>query len=249
MEVRKNNLRYWFSATIVHLGIFLSTTGFALADNPENKLGNWIGATSATRFSDSWSLFLQGELRTWEMASNLNELLFRVAGHYDFSPRIMGAFGYVRVDTWPFEENRGLRKFYENRLYEELLIKQGWGKAKVNHRFRLEQRWLKVEGETQYSNRARYMLQYTRPLSGESIQPGTNFVKLFNEVFIDFDRFGYWFTLQAGKKGLNQNRLYAGLGRQLTPASSLQLGVLWQHRPSADFFRLVLAYSFNFDLR
>ena len=113
---------------IVLLAFCLSLNVYApvWAIEAEDKLGNWIGATGTLRYSDKWSLFLQGELRTWEMVNNLNELLWRVGGHYDFNSKNMGAFGYVRVDTWPFESG-GLRKFYENRLYEEFLMKRKWG--------------------------------------------------------------------------------------------------------------------------
>ena len=234
------------------MSVFLLTLAQAipaLAIESEDELGNWIGATSAMRFSNRWSLFLQGELRTWEMASNLNELLFRVAGHYDFSKKYRGAAGYVRVDTWPFTEG-GLRKFFENRAFQEVLIKAKWGKAKANHRFRLEQRWITSdEFGTEYSNRARYMLAYTHPLNSDTMKPGTNFIQVFDEVFVDFDRGGYWFNLEGAEAGLNQNRLYAGFGRQLAALSNVRLGLLWQHRPRADYFRLVLAYSHNFDFR
>jgi len=63
--------------------LLLSVHDRAAAIEPEHKLGNWIGATSTLRYTDKWSLFLQGEVRTWEPAHNLNEILWRVAGHYD----------------------------------------------------------------------------------------------------------------------------------------------------------------------
>lgn len=85
--------------TICVFALVWMTAGTLQAADGEGKLGNWIGATSTLRYSDKWSLFLQVELRTWEMASNLNELLWRLAGHYDFSDKYMGALGYVRVDT------------------------------------------------------------------------------------------------------------------------------------------------------
>lgn len=220
-----------------------------LAADSEDELGSWIGVNSALRYSDKWSLFLQGEVRTWEVASNLNELLFRAAGRYDFNKRYMGAFGYVRVDTWPFSDSR-FNGFYEDRIYQEFLIKANWGKGKAVHRFRLEQRWITTqEYGRQYSSRARYMLGYTHPLKGDKLGPGTSFVKVFNEVFVDFDRGDYWFDLEEFEAGLNQNRLWIGGGHQFTPLSSLQVGLLWQHRPKADFFRLVVSYTHNFDLR
>jgi hypothetical protein len=93
----------------------------------------------------------------------------------------------------------------------------------------------------------RYKLGFTWPLNGDKIKPGTWYAKVLNEVFIDLDSKDYWFNLQEGDSGLNQNRLYGGIGKQLTPHSKFQLGLLWQHRPSADFWRLLISYSYNFD--
>ena len=95
--MRKALKKIWFA--LVASWLILNAHTPASAIEPEHKLGTWIGATSALRYTDKWSLFLQGEVRTWEPAHNLNEVLWRVAGHYDFSKKHMGAFGYVRVDT------------------------------------------------------------------------------------------------------------------------------------------------------
>ena len=72
---------------------------------------------------------------------------------------------------------------------------------------------------------------------------------MYNEIFVDFDKSDYYFELEGDRIGFNQNRLYVGGGRKLTALSSFQLGLLWQHRPEADFLRLVLSYSHNFDFR
>ena len=87
--------------SVLVLCVALALASVASADDPEDELGTWLGATSNLRYTDEWSLFLQGELRTWEMLSNLNETLFRVAGHYDFNPKVMGAFGTKSSDSEP----------------------------------------------------------------------------------------------------------------------------------------------------
>jgi hypothetical protein len=102
---------------------------------------------------------------------------------------------------------------------------------------------------TKYSNRIRYKISFKWPLRGDKIVPGSYFVKALNEFFIDFDRNGYWFNLDGFDKGLNQNRLNVGIGKQLKKNSSISVGVLWQHRPNADFWRLLIGYSHNFDFR
>ena len=85
----------WYPIKIVLVAVLLaSAPAVAIgADEPENRIGSWIGANSTLRYSDTWGLFLQGEVRTWEVLSDLNELLFRVAGHYNFNPKTMGAIG------------------------------------------------------------------------------------------------------------------------------------------------------------
>ncbi len=117
------------TAGFVSLLMLMGPIASSFGQNPEQKLGNWIGATSSMRYANNWSLFLQGELRTWEMVSNLNEVLWRAAIHYDFNKKLNGAIGYVRVDTWPYT-NEPYRKFYENRIFQEFLIKSKWGNDK-----------------------------------------------------------------------------------------------------------------------
>ena len=247
----KNRLSYHFILVFysVALAFSLFNVHTIRASDPQRKLGNWIGVTSALRFTDHWNLFLQGELRTWEMASNLNELLWRIAPIYDINNSSLVSIGYVRVDTWPFDDNL-YDKFDENRFYQEYLIKHKWGKSKVNHRFRLEQRWITTtEYGTEFSNRLRYKIGITIPLGKPKIEPGTYFIKALNEIFIDIDQFDYWFDYETKAVGLNQNRLMATVGRQMTRLSHLRIGLMWQHRPNADFARLIVGYSHNFDFR
>jgi hypothetical protein len=241
--------QHYFFTTFILVILFFTSVPKAIAQ-PEQKLGNWIGATSSMRFSEHWSLFLQGELRTWEMASNLNELLWRIGGVYQINEKLSVAAGYVRVDTWPYDDEP-YKKFHENRSYQDFVIKSKWGeRVGVQNRFRLEQRWITTQQYgVEYSNRIRYMLSFNIPISQNKERNTSNYVAVFNEIFLDFDRFDYWFDRDAGKSGLNQNRLYAGVGHRFSSNSALQLGLLWQHRPNSDFYRLVLGYSRNFDFR
>ena len=220
-----------------------------LSAQPESRFGNWTGVTSSQRYTDDWRTFVQGEIRTWEFMSNLNELLWRVAVLYDFNPKYSVAAGYVRVDTWPYNDEP-YAKFHENRFYQEFSIRANWWGLKVDHRFRLEQRWITtVRYGTEYANRIRYKLGLTYAIKNKMKQVGKFYIKVLIEIFWDFDRFDYWFDREAGNSGLNQNRLYGGVGYKISGLSSIQLGYLWQHRPKADFHRLVLGYSYNFDFR
>ena len=122
-----------------------------------------------------------------------------------------------------------------------------WEHVSNDHRFRLEQRWITTPEEgTDVSHRIRYSIGFTVPImtKGEESQ---YFFRVFNELFMDLDKFDYWFDREGDKAGLNQNRLYAGMGYKFKRPSSIQAGVLWQHRPNTDFWRMVISYSHNFN--
>ena len=115
------------------------------ADNSEDKLGNWLIYNGTIHFSDDWSLFTEGQIRLWEPASNLQEVFIRAIGQYHLSANSTAGIGYTRVKTEPFEDESA--KSTENRLIEQFSVKQKLSKSVIDHRFRLEQRWIKTEGD------------------------------------------------------------------------------------------------------
>ena len=207
------------------------------ADNSEDKLGNWLIYNGTIHFSDDWSLFTEGQIRLWEPASNLQEVFIRAIGQYHLSANSTAGIGYTRVKTEPFEDESA--KSTENRLIEQFSVKQKLSKSVIDHRFRLEQRWIKTEGDTDYRNRFRYRLQATTPLFRDSIGPQTHFLNFYNELFLNFG---------DTEDNFDQNRLYGAYGWQFTEQSNLQIGALWQAKKRADFFRLQIFYTKNFSL-
>ena len=229
--------RRWPAAVVVAAALLGSAPGPARAQNAEDQLGNWLIYNGTFRFTDHWSLFTEAHVRLWEVASNLNELLVRATAHYNFTPDAMVGLGYVRADTWPFEGDE--RERIENRLYQQFAISMNWDRTRFENRYRLEQRWLREAGDTRYSTRARYRLQLTTPLNRPSMERGAIFLNFYDELFINFDE----------SRVFDQNRLYGAGGYQITDLSNLQLGLLWQARTSAYFFRLQIFYTHNFDFR
>lgn len=221
---------------LLTLGILISAS--VTAKDSEDELGNWLIYNGTLRFSDKWSLFTEAQLRLWEVASNPQEFFVRAIGLYQTSQNTQLGLGYTWVKTEPFddEEPDGT----ENRLIEQFSARQYWNKSAIEHRFRLEQRWLEKEGVTEYRNRFRYRLQVTTPLFKESIGPRTHFLNFYNELFLNFGN---------TEDSFDQNRLYGAYGWQFTRLANLQLGALWQKKKHNDFYRLQIFYTHNFDLR
>jgi hypothetical protein len=102
----------------------------------------------------------------------------------------------------------------EKRLWQQLLLVQYASRLKLEHRYRIEQRWLRFRDEsTDFRQRLRYRLNAFLPLNAPKIQPGTVFLSAYDEIFLN-------------PKGpvFERNRIYAGLGYQASTHFIVQAG-------------------------
>lgn len=227
-----------FALLLFVAALFGMMSATARAQEAEDKIGTWLIYNGTLRFSPQWSIFTEAQLRLWTVVSDPEEAFARVAGHYDFpeSPAMVG-LGYMINGSWTYPE--GDKSRTENRIYQQFGLRQRWLRAHIDHRYRFEQRWRKRAdtGTTSFSLRARYRIQVTTPLNMKEMDPGAWFLNFYDEIFVSFDN----------PRAFDQNRLYGAAGRQFTPTSNLQIGLLWQARASADFLRLQLFYTHNFN--
>lgn len=210
----------------------------ALAQSAEDELGTWWIYNGTVFFDDHWNLFTEAQIRTWETVSNPQEVFLRLAGQYDFTPNIMVGLGYTRIKNWGYDEFEG-EDSTEDRLHQQFGLRHFVQRTRFEHRYRFEQRWIHLDRGTEYRSRFRYRLQVTAPLNRKKLEPGAWFINAFDELFINL----------GSEPSFDQNRLYAAAGYQFRKTASIQFGGLWQARKNADFFRLQVFLTWNFDLR
>ena len=113
----------------------------------------------------------------------------------------------------------------ENNIWEQITLKHQLNQLKIQHRYRLEQRWQReiilnesnneyeLDG-TNYSGRFRYRLTLTQPLTE------TYFINVFDELWV-----------KGNKKAIQYDRnwMYVGLGANLSSNYSIQLAYLHQY--------------------
>lgn len=119
---------------------------------------------------------------------------------------------------------------------------------------RLEERFRRKTAEGELTNdynfnyRIRYNMAFTIPLRGKHVEPGTPFVFMNNEVFVNFGK-------NIVNNYFDQNRLFAGLGYAFTSHLNAHLGYMYifQQQPegnkyiSTNAIRLFVFH--NLDLR
>jgi hypothetical protein len=227
------------AAAAVLLVCLVLPVATAAQTTAEDELGNWLIWNGTFFFSPKWSMFTEAQLRLWEVASNPNDIFGRVAAHYNFTPKYYVGAGYMHSSVWSFDtafdDGPDSR---ENRIYEQLTMAQGWSRTAIEHRYRLEQRWIRENNDTRYTGRFRYRFQVTTPINKPALEKGAWFTNFYNELFVNL----------GSNPTFDQNRLYGAGGYKFTDLANLQVGLLWQARSNADFLRLQFFYTHNFKL-
>ena len=119
------------------------------------------------------------------------------------------------------------------------------GRLYFDHRYRLEQRFVKslmsngkiLSPLKQYSNRARYRIGLAIPITNPEMVDKTLFFFWYDEVF-----------LNISDTPFSQNRFYTALGYKFNSKLSLQSGYLWWYTNQLNN-RLQLAVFYNLDFR
>ncbi|WP_180336421.1 DUF2490 domain-containing protein [Pontibacter ramchanderi] len=201
------------------------------------------------KLNSRWGLHTELQWRRHNVISDPQQLLVRTGINYDLTPLAMFTLGYGYIETHPYGDFPAAGTFPEHRIYQQLQIRNSLSRVGLQHRYRLEQRWIRPAGAetTTYLNRARYMLKATLPLFGPSIESGEPFLAAYNEIFIGFGN-------NIQRNIFDQNRAYAALGFKVNDAASLELGYLNQivQRANGTVFehnhtlQVSLFYNLNF---
>ncbi|RDC61718.1 DUF2490 domain-containing protein [Adhaeribacter pallidiroseus] len=229
----------------------------------KNHLG-WFVYEGDHPISEKWQIHTEYQWRRIDFIKSWQQSLARLGVAYQISPQIKLGGGYTAFITFPYGEyptaDTG-EPFPERRLHQDVQLSDTIGKVLLQHRFRLEQRWIgQLQENTgkdvqswEYQNRIRYQIALTVPLQGRTLDSQEWYLNFFDELFIGFGK-------NVGQNIFNQNRISGGLGYQFTDDFQLELNYLYQitqHGASDPVsgngifeynqgFRLGVVYNLNF---
>ena len=200
--------------------------------NGEQELGAWYTLAVANKISEKVSITTMAQLRLYEPTDNLQLGLGLVGLNYHFSPVLTGTFGYFRlkIDN-TFEDLVEENNINEDRIFEQLTLKNSLGKLTLNHRYRLEHRFLNfAEKPDDFQQRVRYRLQVIYPLSKNV------FLNAYDEIIMNLQN-----------KAFSQNRMSASLGYKFNKDLNVQMGYLKQSFESVSYDFLLLGVFLKTD--
>jgi len=172
-----------------------------------------------------------GIIRHHHMLDRYGFFFFRTGASYRISKASSFTGGFALLNSNSYLEPNDVINTNQFWIYGEYTLKSKFNDNSIAHRLRLENRRLINTEDPKVNNRIRYRLQFTRPIYKDV------YFKAFDEVFVNVE--GNVF---------NQNRIFVGVGRQITPSLKADIGYFNRKfgNSSEDMIRLSL--SFNIDL-
>lgn len=236
----------------LHLIIMVSipVIGWSQKNISDQRHG-WIMYFGNHRLSDKFNLHTEYQWRRADGLRQWQQSLSRIGLDLKLTPSVMLTAGYGYIVTFPYGDQPIAFKLHEHRIWEQLVLTQSSGRFFINHRFRLEQRYLEnrldlgnglstQDGYT-YRNRVRYRFMVNIPLTSNTMEKGTLFASLYDEPFLQFGP-------NFGRNYLDQNRLYAAIGYMFLPNANFQIGYLNQFIVKSDGLNAENNHTFQFSL-
>lgn len=190
----------------------------------DDQLHGWVVYQGNHHLSSKFDLHTEYQWRRADGFSDWQQSLTRIGIDYKLSPSVIFSGGYGWIISYPYGSQPIANQTNENRLWQQIILKQPVGNLQIQHRYRLEQRWI----DTQFKQRVRYRAQVLVPLQKSFIaQKKGLFLNVNDEIFLGFGH-------GIGKNILDQNRFIGAVGYQFNPDFSIQMGYLNQFVVKTD---------------
>ncbi len=217
---------------ILNIGLLFWGSMFVKA---QTDTGNWLMYFGTNKVSEKFSIHTEAQYRNHTISpTNIEQLLLRTGLNYHFKPNASATFGYAHIGNYEYDSERKSPEVEEHRIWQQFLTTNTIGRVKLEHRYRLEERFV----EDDFKMRFRYRLMVVVPLNRPIIEAGTLYLGIYDELFINDKR-----------NFFDRNRLYGGLGYQYENNIHFQVGLLRQEVQTTAKTFLQFGLIFNTDLR
>jgi len=177
------------------------------------------------RVAGRWGVHFDGQWRRADLGTRWQQYQLRPGLNFALSKSVLLTAGYAFTRTYPYGEFPLRTSVPEHRIYQQALVTHFWRSLRVQHRTRMEQRFIRYPDpqprRNTYQNRFRYLLRVEIPLVTRAGDlPAVWYLPVFNEVLIGI-------APNYGARPWDQNRFFLGIGRAL-PQARVEVGYMNQ---------------------
>lgn len=225
----------YFIKKILHIApcLFLSALSHDLSAQrlTDNNTIGWYSMQATVHTSKRTSLWLDYQYRRDDIITNWQQSLARAGFQYHMKRGVSAMLGYAYIITYPYGDfPAGPHHVPEQRIFEQLMWVDTIGRISLNHRLRLEQRFLgkvnqaAVENDVLewiYANRIRYQMRASMSLHRKAARKKNWYAAVYDELFIGFGK-------NVNQNVFDQNRIGLLLGYQFNKSFRVEGGYLSQ---------------------
>ncbi|WP_267402535.1 MULTISPECIES: DUF2490 domain-containing protein [unclassified Chryseobacterium] len=193
------------------LSIFSLAATFSYAQ--KNDLGAWYMYFGNNKISKKLNFHNEIQYRNFDMGGDLEQLLIRTGIGYDLTENNNNILlGYGFILSQPYINGEKTENI-EHRIFQQYITKQKFGRFNLQHRYRLEERFLQDD----FRMRFRYFLGLNIPINNKEILPKTFYGSVYNEIF-----------LHLNSPTFDRNRVYGALGYVINKNMRVEAGYMNQ---------------------
>ncbi|MFT6360032.1 MAG: hypothetical protein ACJAYJ_004269 [Saprospiraceae bacterium] len=194
-----------------------------LSAQKNNQLNSWWTYSGNHKVAQKISLHTLYSFRRSNFVADWQQSLLRIGINYHYSDKLIFTPGYDWVVIFPYGEQPIGKETTEQRIYEQIVLKNTVGRLGIVHRYHLEQRF----SNNTVQHRFRYRLTTKIPLGKNETNKQHLFLSIFDEVFVNLGEqpTGHYF---------DQNWFYVGLGYPFKNGLTIKMGYMNQYLVKFD---------------
>jgi hypothetical protein len=187
----------------------------ANANAQNTDAGNWFLYFGNQKINKRWNWHNEVQYRNYNLAGDLEQLLLRTGIGYNLSENNNTVLlGYAFVHSEPYIAGTDKKSnTNEHRIFQQFITKEKFGRVNIQHRYRLEQRFM----EEDYKMRLRYFLSLNVPLTKKEMEKNAVYASAYNEIFIN-----------TKPNYFDRDRIYGGVGYCFNKNFKVEAGVMTQ---------------------
>ncbi|MFS4474074.1 DUF2490 domain-containing protein [Chryseobacterium sp. T20] len=204
--------------------------GSILTFAQKNDLGAWYMYFGNNKISKKLNWHNEIQYRNFDAVGDLEQLLIRTGIGYDLTENNNNVLlGYGFILSQPYV-NGEKKENIEHRIFQQYITKQKFGRFYLQHRYRLEERFLQDD----FRMRFRYMLGVNIPITQKELLPKTLYASVYNEIFLHFN-----------SPVFDRNRVYGALGYVINKNMRIEAGYMNQIQENRNRGQIQIGFYNN----
>ena len=181
----------------------------------QSDIGNWLNYFGNQQIAKKWNWWNEVQYRNYNAIGDMEQLLLRTGIGYNLSENNNNLLlGYGLILSRPYIANTDEKdKITEHRIYQQFITRQEFGRFYIQHRYRLEERFL----PSNFRMRFRYFLGLNVPITKPKMQKSALYASAYNEIF-----------LNSEKPVFDRDRVYGALGYVISKNVRVEAGLMYQ---------------------